>query len=297
MTTSPFAQSHRWPWRPRTSDSGRALALLGALAVALGAAFVRAPAVLAASAPGGGYAGQPALISALRSAFVEYWDSGTRAYPPDLARLADYWTRYHVAKAVIAALLLTVLVILSARLWGTLLRAGRLTPVRGAALALSGSLVTVLAVCSAVVVVANIQGAVAPFASLISMLPLGSHDKQFTHTVTQVRQGLASYPGTGGHTAPALEAMISDFALYHAVVAALTGAVAVILIVMSVVSWSRRARTRSSDRRTRYVLALAGVSSAVLALAVVVVTVANLGTALHPAPALLAGLAAGPGFS
>ena len=32
-----------------------------------------------------------------------------------------------------------------------------------------GALVTVLAVCSAVLVVANIQGAVAPFASLISM--------------------------------------------------------------------------------------------------------------------------------
>jgi hypothetical protein len=271
--------------------------LLGALAVALGAAFVRAPAVLAASAPGGGYAGQPALITALRTAFVEYWGSGSRAYPPDLERLADYWTRYHVAKAVIAALLLTVLVILGARLWGALLRAGRLTPGRGAALTLSGVLVTVLAVCSAVLVVANIQGAVAPFASLISMLPLGSHNERFIHTVTQVRQSLAGYPGTRGHTAPALEAMISDFALYHAALVALTAAVAVILIVMSVVSWRRRAHTRSSDRRTRYVLGLAGVSSAVLALAVVVVTVANLGTALHPAPALLAFFSGGAGFS
>ncbi len=297
MTTSPFAQSHRWPRRPRTSDPGPALALLGALAVALGAAFVRAPAVLAASAPGGGYAGQPALITALRTAFVEYWGSGTRAYPPDLERLADYWTRYHVAKAVIAALLLTVLVILGARLWGTLLRAGRLTPVRGAALTLSGALVTVLAVGSAAVVVANIQGAVAPFASLISMLPLGSHNEQFIHTLGQVKQGLAGYPGTGGRTPPALEAMISDFALYHAVVAALAAAVAVILIVMSVASWRRCARTRSSDRRTRYVLGLAGVSAAVLALAVVAVAVANLGTALHPAPALLAFFNAGPGFS
>lgn len=297
MTTSQFAPSHRWPRRPRTSDSGRALALLGALAVALGAAFVRAPAVLAASAPGGGYAGQPALIGALRTAFVEYWGSGNRAYPPDLERLADYWTRYHVAKAVIAALLLTVLVILGARLWGTLLRAGRLTPVRGAALTLSGVLVTVLAVCSAVLVVANVQGAVAPFASLISMLPLGSHDEQFIRTVSQVKQGLAGYPGTSGHTAPALDAMISDFALYHAALAALTAAAAVILIVMSVVSWRRRARTRSSDRRIRPVLGLAGVSWALLALAVVVITVANLGTALHPAPALLAFFTAGPGFS
>lgn len=137
----------------------------------------------------------------------------------------------------------------------------------------------------------------APFASLISMLPLGSHNEQFVRTVTQVKQGLAGYPGTSGHAAPALEGMISDFALYHAVVAALAGAVAVIVIVMSVVSWRRRAHARSSDRRTRYVLGLAGVSSAVLALAVAAATVANLGTALHPAPALLAFFTGGAGFS
>ena len=171
MTASQFAQSAGWPRRPGTGVTGRALALLGALAVALGAAFVLAPGVLAATAPGGGYAGQKALIRALRTEFTEYWGSGRRAYPPELARLVDYWTRYHVAKAVIAALLLTVLVILGRRLWEALLRAGRLTPARGTALALSVALVAVLAVGSAAVVVANIQGAVAPFSSLISMLP------------------------------------------------------------------------------------------------------------------------------
>jgi hypothetical protein len=293
MTTSQFAQSYGGHRRPRASDSGSALALLGALAVALGAAFVLSPGVLAASAPGGGYAAQPALITALRAAFVEYWDSGNRAYPPDLTRLVDYWTRYHLAKAVIAALLLTVLVILAVRLWRALLRADRLTPGRAAALGLSSALVTVLAVGSAALVVANIQGAVAPFASLISMLTPGSHDKPLIHTIGEVKQGLAGYPGTGGRTSPALEAMVSDFALYHAAVAALAAAVAVILIVMSVVSWRRRARTRSSERRTRRALGRAGVSSALLALAVIVIAVANLGTAMHPAPALLAFFNAG----
>jgi hypothetical protein len=269
--------------------------LLAGLAVALGAAFVLAPAVLAASAPGGGYAGQPALITAVRTTFIEYWVSGRRAYPPDLARLLDYWTRYHIAKAVIAALLLTVLVILGTRLWRALLSAARLTPVRGTALALSGALTALLAVGSAVLVVANIQGAVTPLSSLLSMLPLGSHDPQLSHTVGQVRQGLTAYPGTGGRTAPALQVMVSDFGLYHAVVVALGAAVTVTAIVMSVMSWRRRARTQSSDRRTRRVLALAGVSSALLALVVLVVAMANLGTAMHPAPALLAFFNAGPG--
>jgi len=293
MTTSGFAQSfgrHRRPW---TGAPGGALALLAGLAVALGAAFVLAPAVLAASAPGGGYAGQPALITAVRTTFIEYWNSGRRAYPPDLARLLDYWTRYHIAKAAIAALLLAVLVILAARLWRALLSAARLTPVRGAALALSGALAALLAVGSMVLVVANIQGAVTPLSSALSMLPLGSHDAPLSHAVGQVKQGLAAYPGTGGRTAPALQVMVSDFGLYHAVVVALAGAVTVAAIVMSAVSWRRRAR--SSERRTRRVLELAGVSSALLALVVLVIALANLGTALHPAPALLAFFNAGPG--
>ena len=295
MTTSGFAQSlgrHRRPW---TSAPGSALALLAGLAVALGAAFVLAPAVLAASAPGGGYAGQPALITAVRTTFIEYWNSGRRAYPPDLARLLDYWTRYHIAKAAIAALLLAVLVILAARLWRALLSAPRLTPVRGAALTLSWALAALLAVGSAVLVVANIQGAVTPLSSALSMLPLGSHDAPLRHAVGQVKQGLAVYPGTGGRTAPALQVMVSDFGLYHAVVVGLAAAVTLILIVMSAVSWRRRARTHSSERRTRRVLELAGVSSALVALVILVIAMANLGTALHPAPALLAFFNAGPG--
>jgi hypothetical protein len=269
--------------------------LLGVLAAALSAAFVLAPAVLAASAPGGGYASQGAIITALRTAFVEYWGSGNRNYPPGLERLVDYWIRYHVAKAVIAALLLTVLVVLGARLWRALPGAGRLAAWRGAALASSGALVTVLAVFSVVLVAVNIQGAVAPFTSLISMLPLGAPGTQLARAVGQVKQGLAGYPGTGGQAPPALEAMISDFALYHAALAVLAAIVAVILIGMSVVSWKRRARTGSSERRTRHALGLAGVFSALLALAVIVVIVANLGTAMNPAPALLAFFNSGAG--
>ena len=295
MTASQFEQSPGGHRRPRPRASGRALALLGVLAVALSAAFVLAPAVLAATAPGGGYAGQGAIITALRTAFVGYWASGNRNYPTGLERLVDYWTGNHVAKAVIAALLLTVLVVLGVRLGRALLGAGRLAAWRGAALASSGALVTVLAVLSVVLVVVNIQGAVAPFASLISMLPLGAPDARFTRAVGQVKQGLPGYPGAGGRTPPALEATISDFALYHATLAVLAVIVAVILTGVSVVSWKRRARTGSSERRVRHALGLAGAFSALLAVAVIVVIAANLGTAMNPAPALLAFFNGGAG--
>jgi hypothetical protein len=265
--------------------------LLCVLAVGLGAAFVFAPSVLAASTLGGGYAGQGAVVAALSTAFVGYWNSGNRDYPPGLERVVDYWVRYHIAKA---ALLLTVLVVLGVRLWRALLRADRLAPGRGAVLASSGLLVAMLAVCAVVLVMVNIRDAVVPFASLISMLPLGSTNKQFTETIAQVRQHLAEYPA-GGRTPPALQAMISDFARFHLTLVVLAAVVAVILVGMSVVAWKRRARTESSERRSRRMLGLAGILSALLALAVIVVIVADLNTALHPAPALLAFFNGGTG--
>lgn len=51
----------------------RALAVLVALATALGAAFVLAPGPLAAGGSGGGLAGRRSLAEALREAFVGYW--------------------------------------------------------------------------------------------------------------------------------------------------------------------------------------------------------------------------------
>jgi hypothetical protein len=274
--------------------SSRALALPGVLA-ALGAAFVVAPGVLAGSAPGGGYSGQAALITAMRTALVNYWDSGERNYPAGLERLVDYWIRYHVAKAVIAAALLTVLVVLGTRLLRALMRPGRLGLGRVTALALSGVLAAMLAFSSAVLVIVNIQGAVAPFASLISLLPLGTPNAQLTATIGQVRQHLAGYPGTGGRTPPALEAMVSSFALYHAALVVLLAILAIALAGLSVASWRKRARTGSSERRVRRTLALAGVISALLSLAVIAVALANLGTAMHPAPALLAFFNGGTG--
>jgi hypothetical protein len=275
--------------------SSRAMALLSVLAAALGVAFVVAPGVLAGSGPDGGYSGEGALITATRTAFVGYWNSGERNYPPGLDRLVDYWIRYHAAKAVIAAALLTVLVVLGTRLLRALMRPGRLAPGRGAVLASSGALAAMLAFISAILVIVNVQGAVAPFASLISLLPLGTSNAQLTATVGQVRQHLAGYPGTGGRTPPALEAMISSFALYHAALVVLLALLAIALTGLSVASWRKRARARSSEPRIRRTLASAGVISAVLSLAVIAVALANLSTAMHPAPALLAFFNGGAG--
>ncbi|MGW3951855.1 hypothetical protein ACWEKM_13120 [Streptomyces sp. NPDC004752] len=261
--------------------------MLGTLAVALGAAFVLAPRTLAAGASSVGFADQRSLVSALSSAFVDYWNSGDRGFPPSLERVVDYWFWYHVAKAVIAALLLIVLVALGVLLWKTFLRAGDPRG-RRAVLASAGALVTMLALFSLAVVMANIHGAVAPFASLISMLPLGASDGRLAETVDQIRQQLTHYPGTGGHTPPALAVMVDDYARFHEAMVVLAVTVALVLIGMSAISWTSYAKRGSSDRRTKRVLGLFGVVSALSSLAVIVVAVANWSVAADPAPPLLA---------
>ncbi|MEU6758203.1 hypothetical protein [Streptomyces sp. NPDC046685] len=80
---------------------------------------------------------------------------------------------------------------------------------------------------------------------------------------------------------------MDDFARYHAAMAVIAGVVALALVGASVALWRRRARTASSDRRTRGLLGALGVVSAVSSPAVLVVAVANT-TAADPAPALAA---------
>ncbi|MFG2039624.1 hypothetical protein [Dactylosporangium sp. NPDC048998] len=278
------------PARPSRSAgvSGRALATLVALAAVLVAAFVVAPPTLAANRSGGGFADMRHLTEALREAFVEYWRSGDRGFSPGLERVVDHWLRYHVAKAVIAAILLVVLIALGVLLWKAFLRAGGLGAGRRAALASAGVLVTLLALLSLTTVMANVQGAVAPFASLLPMLTDGATDERLADTLAQVRQRLADSQHAGGQTPPALQVMISDFARYHVAMAVVAAIVAVVLIGMSVVLWKRFASTESSDRRTRRVLGAFGVLSVSLSLLVIVVAVANTTSAADPAPALLA---------
>ncbi|GAB4587765.1 hypothetical protein [Nocardia sp. IFM 10818] len=264
--------------------SGRALAVAAALAAVLAAAFVLAPRPLAASGPGDGFADAEDIRASFRAAFVEYWGSGSAEFPSGMARVVDFWFHYHMVKAVIAALLLAVLVWLGVLLWRAFLTAGGFGAGRKAVLASGGVVVTMLALFSVVLVMANIQGAVAPFASLFPMLTDGAADAELAATLDRVRQGLGD--STDRPTAPALEVMIDDFARYHVVMAVIAAIVAVVLIGLSALSWIGVARC--SDRRTRRVLGSFGALSAVLSPVAIVVAVANTTTAADSAPALAA---------
>ncbi len=100
------------------------------------------------SRPGDGYADQGELVETVRAAFVEYWSSGVQAFSPSLESAVDYWLRYHVAKAVIAVILLTVLLALGRMLKASFVNAGPLTAGKKLAFVSAGGLVTLLAMFS-----------------------------------------------------------------------------------------------------------------------------------------------------
>ena len=280
----------RTPAAPSRSAGvpSRGLGTLVALVSGLAAAFVVAPPRLAASGPAGDLADRGHLVAALRTAVLGYWRSGDRTYPPALQRVVDYWFRFHLIKGGIAALLLIVLAALAVLLWRTFLHCDGLGMGSRAALVSAGAAVPVLALFALAVVMANIQGAVAPFASLLPLLMDSTPDASLTGTLAQAREQLAGSHRSSGYTPAALDAMVSDFAWYHAALAVVAAVAVVALLGLCVMFWRRFARVGSADRRTRRVWGWFGVLSALSSLIVAVVLVANTGTATDPAPALLA---------
>lgn len=275
-------RSHTAPPPP----SGRALAALAALAAVLIAAFVAVPPLLT------GLTDERELTDRFRAAFAEYWSTGGRGFTPRLETLVESWFWYHVAKSATAALLLAVLVALAAALWRAFLHAGGRGAGRRAAVTSAGVTVTLLALAALAIVMANVQGAATPFASLLPMLvdgPTGgAADGRLVGILDETRQRLAGAPAADGATPPAVDALIDGFADYHAVMAVIATVVAVALAAVSVASWRRFARTPAPDRRARRAAGSFGALMTLAALAVAVVAVANTGTAADPVPALAA---------
>ncbi|WP_157018151.1 tat (twin-arginine translocation) pathway signal sequence [Cryptosporangium arvum] len=180
-----------------------------------------------------------------RPAFVAWWRSGSGDLSPELARIVDHWFRYHVVKGLLAALLLAVLIALGRRVtrWA-------LVPV------------VALGAVALAAVMANVQGAVAPFASLF---PLLSADDRRAPAAA-LRAGIRS---------PALERMIDGYTAYHAAMVGAAGTVAAVFLVATVVLVRRR------------VGRLPVTVAALFAVGALVVTVANVTTTLDPEPGLL----------
>lgn len=223
-------------------------------------AFVVLPPLLRGG-PGGGIVTREADIAeAAGAGFVEQWRTGAAAPPSALAHLVDYWTTFHLLKAVIAGLLVWTCVKGVRASVGRVARAGFAATSAFAVLAL----------------IANVQGAVAPLASLASMLPRG-RDGALPEALRTMRRFLLGSPDTGWP--PPLRSLVTDFAAYHWALAGVGTVVVAGLLILVATAWRRSAR---------FTAALCGVG----ALALMVIVAANLSTARVPAPALADFLAA-----
>ncbi len=250
----------------------------------LGIAFVFAPAYLAGGHYGG-YGDNARLVQSMRNAFIDYSSSGSAALPDNLETVVDYWARYHVAKAVIAALALLVLCLVCRRLWASY--QGRQADGRGrtAAYVVAGLAASLGTIAAAALLMANIQGAIAPLSSAVSLLP-AQRDSSLEAAVDAVRHGIAT-PGAS----PVADHLVADFARYHLVVAVLSALFAALLGVLAVRLWRGRrlglngVGALSYSVRSHSATATAAATLTVAA-AVLVLCVANISSALEPGRAL-----------
>lgn len=101
-----------------------------------------------------------------------------------------------------------------------------------------------------------------------------------------LRATLAKLLHAGTDTNPALNALIHDYALFHAVLALVGGVFLLACLLLSYFFWARLARTRrervSASRFERWTYASFGLLSVTLALFLAVVVAANLSTVANP---------------
>ncbi|MFI5907785.1 hypothetical protein [Dactylosporangium sp. NPDC051541] len=250
---------------------------------ALGAAFELAPRVLLRP-PFGAYS-DAKLHDALGRALVEYWRSGTQAFPAGLTALVDYWYQWHAVKVVISALLALVLALLSTALWQRYLRGRRWY----AAVATAATMSTVFVMW---VLSVNVQVTARPQIPLLGVLPGGTADGNLAQVVREMREGLTNSAGPHAGS-PALTVLLGEVERYYWVTAAISAALTVAAGLASAYCWKRRFAGDRGATRVRFMHSTLGVITALTACLLLLIAVASALSAREPAASLLGVLGAG----
>ncbi|TWS19415.1 hypothetical protein FK529_09450 [Tsukamurella asaccharolytica] len=167
---------------------------------------------------------------------------GRTELTPGLRSLVDDWAGFHLIKAVCAGLLVALALYAGHR---------------------------ALALVPAVLLIANLQGAVAPLSSAFSLLdPARLRGGEPGRALALLRTELRGTP-----SGP-VQALVDDFARYHLAVVVMAGVLTIVLVVFAVRAW------RQGRRRWAAATLVAAVVAGVLAYA-------NVTTTLDPVRGLL----------
>ena len=263
--------------------SRSAIGLLLAAGAALVAVFELAPRVLLR--PTFGAYSDAKLRDALGRALVEYWRSGTPAFPASLTTLVDYWFQWHAIKVAISSLSVIVFALLATALWQRYLR----TQAWYAAVAIAATVSTVAATG---VLVLNIQATAVPLVALLGLLPGRTADGKLAQVLSQMREGLTK--STSPHaSSPALTVLLGEVERYVWVMVAISATLMVATVLASVLFWKRRIAADPSATRVRFMHSTLGVITALTACLLLLVTAAYAFSALEPAAWLLSIIGAG----
>ena len=276
---------------PSSDHASRRVATLsvGALIALLAVAVLPFPA--AGLWPRGGFADISALSAATARGLVRFWETGTADLGTGLAASVEFWTRFHVVKALLSVPLLIATVLLGRALWRECMRSvGR---GRRALFAAAGVLEAPLVLLALLLLVANLQGALVPLSSALGLVDVRSADPALASAVRGISADLETSPDVSA--SPALARLVADFAAYHLVMVALGAIVTVGLVVVAVRLWRRSRPTVSAHSAhsarsalwARWVRRGGSTVALVVAASFALITAANLSTAARPAPALL----------
>lgn len=271
---------------PPRPVAARPLARPGLLALLLTAAVLLLPFRLAGAWGGRGYPDVGVLRAAVGDGLVGSWAAGGPPLDARLVEAADFWARFHAVKAALALVLLAAAVVLARRAGQRALTAPSRARRWGAGVGATGAVG--LAGLALLVVVANVQGALAPLSSVLGLLPTGAATGPLAETLEAMRRGVL-----GGSDGATTLVLLEDFRAYHRVMAVLGALVVVGLLALGVRMLRTRRRVERTDRGRRRLLLAGTVVIACAATFFAVVTAANAGTAAHPEQAFVGFLEGG----
>lgn len=241
----------------------------------VGAYFFLPGTVAAALSPAGITTG--VLAETLGAAFSQWWSGAAAPLTTDMRAVVSFWGMFHVTKAVVALALLIGLLLTGHQVWRAYARVN--APAARAAIALVGIAGAPIAAFVLLIVMANIQGALAPLSSVMGLLPMDGSVPE----VAQVREQFAA-----GTISPVLETLIGDFRVYHLALVVIAAVAAVIVVTADVVLWTRWSRMPRQDVRLRRVTATIAAVLPTFAVLLLFIMVVNLSTVADTAPALAA---------